>query len=459
MSEASKNTERAELGEAPIGRLLLKMSLPATVAMMVNALYNLVDTIYIGRGVGTDGIGGLALALPVQMIIMAFGMAVGQGAASIVSRALGAEDDRRARRAAGNAFSLSFVLGLLTLVFGTLLLEPLLGLLGADFPAQKDHARDYLQIILIGAPFIAMTMVGNNLLRAEGKARVAMTVMLIGALANIILDPLFIFVFDMGVAGAAWATVIGQFLAFTYSSRFFILRRSLVQVKPRHWIPHRRIMGEIAALGFPTFVRQTGQSVVSILLNNLLGEYGGPIYISAYGVVNRLIMFLFMPLFGLIQGFQPIAGFNYGARKYGRMRQTVKITILVTSGYTTAGFALLMLFPGFFAGIFTPDTDLIRTVSVVIRYVVAVFPLLGIQIVGGTYFMVVGKPVPSLILNLSRQFFILIPLLILLPPLFGMTGLLISFPAADLLATVITGIWFLTELRHLREMELTVEGH
>ena len=458
MSDDNVNTGRAELGEAPIGRLLVKMSLPATVAMMVNALYNLVDTIYIGRGVGTEGIGGLALALPVQMIIMAFGMAIGQGAASIVSRALGAEDDRRARRAAGNAFALSFVLGLLTLVLGTLLLEPLLGLLGADFPIQKNHARDYLRIILIGAPFIAMAMVGNNLLRAEGKARVAMTVMLIGALSNILLDPLFIFVFDMGVAGAAWATVIGQFLAFPYSSRFFILRNSLAQVRPKPGIPDGRIMGEIASLGLPALVRQTGQSVVAILVNNLLGEYGGPIYISAYGVVNRLIMFLFMPLFGLIQGFQPIAGFNYGARNYGRMRQTVRLTMVATSAYTTAGIALPMPFPGFFAGIFTPDANLIATVALVIRYVVAVFPLLGIQIVGGTYFMVVGKPVPSLILNLSRQFLILIPLLILLPPLFGTTGLLLSFPAADLLATIITGVWFLAELRHLKRKELSVEG-
>jgi len=446
------NAQRAELGVAPVGTLLVKMSVPATVAMMVNGLYNLVDTIFIGRGVGTDAIGGLALAFPVQMIVMGVGMAIGQGAASVVSRNLGAENDRRARRAAGNAFALATAAGLVILAAGLLFLEPLLGLLGAMDPL-RGHARDYLRIILYGSPFIALAMVSNNLFRAEGKARTAMTTMLIGAVTNIVLDPLFIFGFRMGVAGAAWATVIGQFLAFAFSASLFLRRRTLVVVRAKHWIPRASVLREITALGVPTFVRQGGQSIVAMLLNNMFGIYGGPVYISAYGVVFRLILFVFMPLFGTVQGFQPIAGFNYGARLYGRVRRTLRITAVYATAYTTTAFALLFGFPSLFAGIFTSDPQLIATVSRVMRSVVAAFPLLGIQIVGGAYFLVIGKSIPSLILNLSRQFLFLIPLLLILPRFFGLTGLLASFPAADLSAAVLTVTWLVLELRQLGKEE------
>ncbi|MCK5736129.1 MAG: MATE family efflux transporter, partial [Spirochaetaceae bacterium] len=413
--------DRAELGQAPIGRLLVKMSLPATFAMLVNGLYNLVDTIFIGRGVGTEAIGGLALSFPAQMIIMGFGISIGQGAASIVSRNLGAQNDARARRAAGNAFAMALTAGLLILVSGRLFLEPLLNLLGAE-DSLRVHARDYLSIILLGSPFIMLAMTSNNLLRAEGKAKVSMVVMLIGAGTNIILDPIFIFVFKMGVAGAAWATIIGQFMAFLYASRLFVMRKTIVEVRGKHWIPQGSVIREITALGFPTFIRQGGQSVVGVLLNNMLGTYGGAIYISAYGVVNRLMMFLLMPLFGTVQGFQPIAGFNYGAGLYSRVRKTLKITFIYATSYTTIGFLLLFIMPRTFAGIFTTDPVLIDTVAYVIRYVLAVFPLLGIQIIGGTYFLVIGKSFPSLVLNLSRQFLILIPLLLILPGFFGLTG-------------------------------------
>lgn len=446
----SMSPERAELGQAPIGKLLLKMSLPATFAMLVNGLYNLVDTIFIGRGVGTEAIGGLALAFPAQMIIMGFGISIGQGAASVVSRNLGAENDARARRAAGNAFALATLAGILILALGLIFLEPLLNLLGAT-DALRVHARDYLSVILLGSPFIALAMTSNNLLRAEGKAKVSMIVMLIGAVTNIILDPIFIFAFKMGVSGAAWATVTGQFLAFLYASRFFISGRTLVHVKPKHWKPEGSVLREIVVLGFPTFVRQGGQSIVSVILNNMLGRYGGDIYISAYGVVNRLLMFLFMPLFGTVQGFQPIAGFNYGAKLYDRVRKTLKITVIYATAYTTIGFLLLFLMPRTFAGIFSADPELIDTVAHVMRYVIAVFPLIGIQIIGGSYFLVIGKSFPSLILNLSRQFLILIPLLLILPRFFGTTGLLVSFPVADFLATIITVVWLLAELRNMKD--------
>jgi putative MATE family efflux protein len=362
------NAGRAELGTAPIGKLLIKLSLPATFAMVVNGLYNLVDTIYIGRGVGTEAIGGLALAFPAQMLIMAFGMSVGLGAASVVSRSLGAEDDKKARRTAGNAFALAALSGVVMMIGGLIFLEPLLTLLGTT-DALRGYAREYLSIILLGSPFIALAMVSNNLLRAEGKAQISMMVMLIGAVTNIILDPIFIFVFKMGVAGAAWATVAGQFLAFLYASRFFILKKSLVQVSLKHWVLKASIVREIIVLGIPTLVRQGGQSIVAILLNNMLGRYGGDIYISAYGVVNRLIMFIFMPLFGTVQGFQPIAGFNYGAKKYDRVKKTLRLALIFATLYMTVGFIIFMTIPRFMAGIFTSDPELINTAAHTMRYI------------------------------------------------------------------------------------------
>ena len=445
-------SNRAGLGTEPIGKLLIKLSLPATVAMVVNGLYNLVDTIFIGRGVGTEAIGGLALAFPVQMIVMAFGMSIGVGSASIVSRNLGSGNESRARRAAGNAFAMALALSIVVMVAGRVFIEPLLILLGAS-EVLAPYARDYLEVILLGSPFIALAMVSNNIIRAEGRAMISMTVMLIGALTNIILDPIFIFVLELGVSGAAWATIAGQFLAFLVSSIFFLTKRSSIVVRPKHWIPDGSIIRETIALGIPALVRQAGQSVVAVLLNNMLVIYGSDIYVSAYGVLNRLVVFLFMPLFGTVQGFQPIAGFNYGARLFHRVDATLKKTALFATVYTSVGFLLLFFLPRMFARIFSTDPVLIDATAYTIRFVIAALPLVGLQIVGGTYFMAIGKSLPSLILNLSRQVLLLIPLLIVLPRFFGLVGLLVSFPIADFLATFITLIWLSGEIKDLRKLE------
>lgn len=444
----SGNVERSELGRAPVGRLLIRMSIPATLGMIVNGLYNLVDTIFIGRGVGTEAIGGLALALPAQMMIMTIGLSIGQGAASVVSRNLGSGDDDRACRAAGNAFGLSLFFGMAILVLGTVFLDELLNLLGAT-EALRIHAHSYLSIILAGSPFIALAMCSNNLLRSEGKAKASMTTMLIGIVANIILDPFFIFVLKLGVAGAAWATVIGQFLAFLYSSWWFIARKTIVKVHIKHWLIQTDVIREIIVLGIPAFIRQSGQSVLTVILNNLLAVYGGDIYITAYGVINRLLMFLLMPLFGTVQGFQPIAGFNYGAKLFHRVRRILSISLIYATIYTSAGFIVLFFFPRFFAGIFTTDVYLLDTIAYVMRFIVAAFPLIGFQIIGSTYFMVIGKSLPSLILNLSRQILFCIPLILILPQFFGMTGILVSFPIADCLAAVLTLICLRPEVKKL----------
>ena len=444
----NREDKKSELGRESIGRLLLKLSIPATFGMVVNGLYNVVDTIFIGRGVGTGAIGGLSLAIPAQIVIMAFGIAIGQGAASVVSRSLGAKNYAIARRAAGNAFASALLVSVLITLLGSIYLEKLLLLLGATETLFK-YSYDYLSIILYGTPFLLLSIAANNLLRAEGKAKISMTIMLIGAVTNIILDPFFIFVFKLGIKGAAWATVTGQFFSFLYAIRFFVTGKSAVEVKLKHLLFKKSVVWDIVSLGFPSFIRQSGSGIVAVLLNNLLGKYGGDIYIAAYGLINRMVMFLFMPLFGLVQGFQPIAGYNYGAEKFDRVRKTLKIAVLSASIYTTGGFLLLFFLPGTIAGIFTSDGLLIETVKDSIRIIIAVFPLIGMQIIGSSYFTVIGKKLPSLILNLSRQFFILIPLLLILPHFFGIYGILTSFPVSDFLATLITLSWLLLELKHL----------
>ncbi len=428
--------------------MLLKLSLPATFAMVVNGLYNLVDTFFIGRRVGTNGIGGLALAFPVQMIVMAVGLAVGQGTASVVSRNLGANNEEKARRAAGVAVAMSLTFGLVIFIAGKIFLEPLLNILGAT-EALHEYARSYLNVILFGFPVMTITMTFNNLLRSEGMAKQSMTVMLIGALTNIVLDPLFIFVFNMGVAGAAWATVIGQAFSLLYAAYFYLMKKTHVTIGLKDLIPEVSVMKEIFGLGLPSFVRQAGQSIVAMMINNLLGRYGGDLYISAYGIVYRIVMFCFMPMFGLVQGFQPLAGYNYGAKLYGRVRRTLKVTISAASVYSAAGFLMMFLFPGLLARIFTTDGALIDTSEYVMRHIVLMFALLGMQVVGGQYFQSTGKPFPSLILNLSRQFIFLIPLLLFMPGLFGIKGILLCFPIADVLSVALTMTWLLADLRRL----------
>ena len=444
----NKRFDDAFLGTEPIGKLLLKLSLPATVAMMVNAIYNVVDAIYIARGVGTDAIGGLALAFPVQMLIMAFGGLVGMGAASVISRNLGAGNRDRASTAAGNTMVISVVMGILVAIFGLIFLDQLIGILGAS-PTLHAYARDYLSIIFIGSIFLTVAMVSSNLVRAEGQAKVSMRIMLLGAGLNIILDPIFIFVFKLGIAGAAWATTISQFCSFLYVALFYIRKKSAMSFKIHHFKLDWSVLKEILALGFPAFIRQGGMSVLMVIVNNTLGRFGGDIYVSAYGVINRVIMFIFMPLFGVVQGFQPITGYNYGAKKPDRVKQVVKISMSGLALFGTIAAALLLIFPGFFLSFFSRDPELIAVARRILRVIVLMLPLIGVQFIGASFFQAIGKPIPSLVLGMSRQYLLLIPLVIILPKFFGIMGVIASFPIADALSTVITVTWLVWEMKRL----------
>lgn len=451
------NDRSRRLGNEKIGRLLLNMSLPATIAMIVNALYNVVDTIFIGRGVGTLAIGGLTIAFPIQMMIMAFAQMIGIGAASAVSISLGAGDVEKADRVAGNSFGAILLLSSLLVWIGLSFTEPILRLFGAT-DAILPYADAYISVIFMGSVFFSFTVSSNNLVRAEGNAKVSMFAMLIGTGLNILLDPLFIFVLDMGIAGAAWATILSQFCSFLFISRYLFCDKSTLKVRWRHLRPDPAILREIVTVGFASFARQVAGSIVAIIVNNSLAFYGGDLAISIFGVVNRVIMFLFMPLFGVVQGLQPIAGFNYGAGRHDRVREVVRLSILVTTVFATAGALTGQLFPRAIFSVFTTDPALIAEGAPALRLVILMIPVVGIQIVGATLFQSLGKALPSLVLSLLRQVLLLIPLLLILPRIggLGLTGIWVAYPLADFFSTAVTGLMVRKELQRMKPSEQPV---
>jgi putative MATE family efflux protein len=433
-----------------ISKLLLKLSLPATIGMIVNALYNVVDTIFIGKGVGALAIGGLTIALPIQMVIMAFALMIGIGAASAVSRSLGAKDIERADYVAGNSFLAITIISGLAVVFGYIYLEPLLILFGAT-ETLLPFAKDYMSIILIGSIFFSFTMSANNLVRAEGNAKDSMNIMLIGTGLNIILDPVFIFGFKLGIKGAALATIISQFVSFLYIIYYLYGGKSSLKVKLHHLKPKYDILKEIFTVGFSSFARNIAGSILSIIVNNSLKFYGGDIAISILGIVNRVIMFLYLPLFGVVQGMQPIVGYNYGAKKYDRVKETIKISMLTTVGLATLGFIVGELIPEPILRLFTNERDIILRGTPVLRIIISMTPIIGIQIIGAALFQALGKAIPSLILTLLRQVILLTPLVIILPRIMDnhLLGVWLSFPVADLLSTLVTVVILKREMSNI----------
>lgn len=448
MENISKKHKDSFLGEEKIGRLLFKLSLPSVIGMLVHALYNFVDAIFIGQGVGTNGIGGLAIAFPFQMLIMAMAGLIGIGAASVVSRNLGSGHREKAYTVAGNALLLAILFGLFSMTAGTLLLDPILRLFGAT-DVLMSYSREYISVILLGAVFGTFGMVSNNLVRSEGQAIVAMVTMLSGTFLNIILDPIFIFGLEMGMRGAAIATVISQFASFCFLVLYFLSGRSSLKIRWKHFRLKTVYIKEIMIIGFPSFVRQSGSSILMILINNSLARYGGDIYIAVFGVINRFFMILFMSVFGVVQGVQPIIGYNFGAGKIDRIKQGMKLAILTTTIISTLFFIVLMSFPTQMISIFNNDAELVAVGSHAIRIIMLAMPIVGYQIITSAFFQAVGKAKPALILGLSRQFLFLIPLVLIFPIFFGVNGIWLSFPIADFLSTTITTIWFLKEMRQI----------
>lgn len=442
-------TERETLlREAPIPSVLAKLAIPATLGMFVNALYNVVDTIFIGRGVGPLAIGGLSIAFPIQLIVVAIGLGFGIGGSSLASRALGSGDKERAQRSVGTSLTLSVLSGIVLTVLGLVFIDPILVAFGAT-PDLMVYARDYLSAILPGTVFMSTAICASFLMRGEGASVPSMIIMLIGAGGNIILDPIFIFVLNMGIRGAAIATVAAQFLSFIYIIAFYAGGKSSFRLRFADFIPRMSEVGEIVTIGIAASVRQISASFFVVITNNALATFGTDLHVSAFGVVFRILLFALMPLFGLGQGFQPIAGFNYGAGNLLRVRESVRVTMLVAVLISTFSFGLIMLFPNAVFSVFTTDTQLLSIGTEALRIVAIAIPLVGPQIIGSVFFQAIGKAGPAFVLSLSRQVILLIPFVLIFSRLFGVVGIWASFPAADILAAAITITWTSIELRLL----------
>lgn len=439
------------LGTDRIGSLLWRLSLPATVGMVVNALYNFFDTLFLGIWVGDNAIGGLTISFPIQMLVMAIGQLIGVGAASAISRYLGAKEIERADQVAGNAYTLMVLFGILFSALGLLFIDPILMLFGAT-PTLLPFAHEYMSVIFIGSSFFIFAMGSNNMIRAEGNAKTAMITMLIGTGLNLVLDPVFIKVLDMGIRGAAIATVISQFLSFLFILRYFLTGRSSLKVQPHHFRLKLAVVNDIFKIGLPVFIRQVANSLLAIVLNNSLGFYGGDLAINVFGVANRLLMFIFMPLFGVVQGFQPIAGYNYGARNYPRVRESVSLAVKTTVMLSTLGWLMVQFFSEPLFTLFTDTPAMIDLGKTALKTMLFAVPVVGIQIISATLFQSLGKAVPSFVLSLLRQMIILIPLVLLLPRIgnLGVMGIFLAYPISDFLSTAISAVILRHEMKKLK---------
>ncbi|MDD4365110.1 MAG: MATE family efflux transporter [Synergistales bacterium] len=440
------------LAETAVGRLLIRLSLPAMVGMFVQASYNLVDAFFIGHGVGPLGLAATAVAFPFQLMTLAIATTGGVGAASLISRSLGAGDIERADRTLGTLITTATVFGILGALFVWLKLDPLLRLLGATeetFP----YARAYVSIILIGVPLQVFGVGLNNAVRAEGNARIAMISMFVSALTNIVLDPLFIFTFKMGIAGAAWATVIAKGAVVVWLGLYYLTGRSALTLRPAHLLPRRDIIAEMLAVGSSEFARLSANSLIVALVVRSVSFYGSDLAVAAYGVISRTLSLAFMPTFGIAQGMQPILGYNYGARLYGRTHRVIALSVTLATIWSSLAWILTQLFPGPIFGLFTPDPALRELGSRALHLVTLGFCCVGFQIIGAALFQALGKARPAFFLSLSRQVLLFIPLLYLLPPLLGLKGVWLAFPGADLLSALVTLFFFRRQMRQLKTAE------
>lgn len=440
-----------QLGEGNIKELLVEFSIPAIVGMLVNALYNIVDRIFIGKGVGSIGIAGIFVGYPISLILMAFAMLIGLGGNALVSIKLGQKKEEEAERILGNSFTLLLLISIIVGVIGLLTLEPLLKVFGAS-KTILPYSVDYMRIILFGAPLQAVGFGLNNFIRGEGNPKMAMGTMLIGAILNTILDPIFIFVFNMGIKGAAIATIISQGASSIWVLSYFFKKKGLLKLKRENLKLKKYIVKEIISIGLAPFSMQIAASMVTVLLNNNLQRYGGDIATSSMAVINSITMLILMPIFGINQGAQPIIGYNYGAEKYDRVKETLKWAILFATIIVTIGFVFTQAIPGKLVSLFGKnEKELIKVASRAMRINLSMLPIIGFQVISANYFQATGKPKQAMFLSLSRQVLVLIPALIILPKIFQLTGVWLSGPVSDIIASIITAQFLFKDLKHLGE--------
>jgi putative MATE family efflux protein len=447
------NQNRSVLDDDRIGHLLLKLSIPAFFGLATMTLYNVVDTIFIGRYVGSLGIAGLSIVFPIQMLSIGIGQMAGMGGASLISRLIGARNIFRAEHALGNALTAGVVLSVTIMLIGSVNVDFWLRLFGSS-ETILPYARDYMSIILIGMPFMTTAMALNFLIRAEGNARVAMTGMIIGAVSNIILDAIFIIPLQMGIKGAALATLLAHLISVAYFMSHYLLRKSFLRIHSRNLIIEWSILKSILAIGIASLARTMATSLSIILVNRTLVAYGGDLAVSTFGIINRIIMFAIMPGIVIGEGLQPILGFNYGAERYGRALKAIKIAIAAATACCIGVFLVLYFVPEPLVRIFTTDNELIALGSYAAKRIFFASYLIGVIFVGSIVFQAIGKAIQSFITAIARAILFLIPLILILPRFWQLDGVWLAFPITEALTFLLTLALLIPQIRELKSSEL-----
>ncbi|MDY0201637.1 MAG: MATE family efflux transporter [Tenuifilaceae bacterium] len=437
------------LADAPIRKVLWKFFLPAFTGVVANSLYNIVDRIFVGQGVGALALTGLSVVFPIMVIMMAFGMLIGIGAGVRISIHLGKKQYNLAERVLGNAFILLIIVSVVMSGVGFLIKDPMLRMFGAG-PDTIDYANQYLNIILLGVPFNMIGFSLNNLIRSEGNAKIAMHSMLISAGINIALDPIFIFALGMGVKGAAIATIISQFILCIWVIRHFLSTNSIVKLKAKYFSIKWGVVLSIITIGFSPFSMQFAASFVHGLFNVQLIKYGGDLAVGAMGIINSIAMLVVMTIIAINMASQPIYGFNYGAGNFVRVKQTLFLSLKAAIIISIGGFLVMELFPGFFIKIFnSSDAELLRIGKRGLRIYMMALPIVGFQIIAGNFFQSTGKALISAFISLLRQVIVLIPILLIFPTFWGITGVWVSAPISDIIAGVISYFFLSREIKRL----------
>ncbi|WP_163651758.1 MATE family efflux transporter [Listeria sp. PSOL-1] len=444
------------LGEDSIPALMARLSIPAFIGMFVMGMYNIVDTIFVSYGVGAQGVAALSIAFPVQMILMAMAAMFGIGGASIISRSLGAGEQKQANRVYHQVIWLvvlsSILIALITFIF----LDPLIRFFGA--PADIHNVtKDFLSVILLGAVFQTFGMAMNNIVRSEGNARTAMLTMIISAVLNMLLNPLFIMGFHMGVRGSALATVISQAVGAAWLLIYFLSGKSSLSLSGFKFQMDWSMIMRIVAIGFPSFIMMSAGSIVTIAVNWMLQVYGGTLAIAVYGIANRIVTFAIMPINGVTQGMQPVVGFNYGSKNLDRVSKAVKLSMLVATAMSLVAWGMVEIFPMQLVRIFSNEPQIISEGATAVRLILLAAPTIGFQIVCGGLYQALGQARISFIISLMRQIICLVPLLLILPNFIGLHGVWYAFPLADLIAfTVCLVILLTTSKRIINEKQAEI---
>lgn len=445
MSVSSK-----DLATQDITKLLIRQSVPASIGILFMTVNILIDTIFVGRWIGSLAIAALSVVMPITFFISSMGMAIGIGGSSVLSRALGKGNRDKALSVFAHQLMLTFGVASLFVIFGLFFSDEILFAFGANGNI-KAPAKEFFMPILLAVPFQALCMMGNNVIRAEDKSKHAMVAMIISAVTNILLDIVFINILEMGIFGAALATAFSFFFCFLYILWFFLFKSEL---KPHisSFVFDRKITKEILSLSFVTFARQGVISILAIILNHTLFTFGGEHAVTVYGIISRMLMFALFPVLGITQGFMPIAGYNYGAENYHRVKETISTSIKYAGLMAIAIFIIILIFAKPIVAVFTTDAIVISDTPGALRWVFAASPIIAVQLIGSSYFQAAGKATKALLLTLTKQGFFLIPLVLILPHFFGIFGVWVSFPIADILSTLVTGLFLKKEMTyHLKE--------